>query len=234
VDRCLQTIRVSLVIALCLGAVSGWAGEDLQRKGGVEDMIRLPAPATDSKFDLNKAIQLRRSLREFKDEPLTMGQVGQLLWSAQGVTSLGGYRTVPSAGALYPLEVYVVAGKVDGLPAGVYKYHPQEHSLSKSLEGDKRKDLAAASLEQYWMADAPVMIVLAAVHERTTGKYGERGVRYVDMEVGHAAQNVALEAVAMNLGAVDVGAFSDGAVKKILRLPAQETPLCIVPVGRKK
>lgn len=227
-------IRVWMGVLACFGAMSCGAGDRLQTKAGSEDMIKLPAPAYDSGCDLNKAIQTRRSLREFKDEAITLEQVAQLLWSAQGVTSLGGYRTAPSAGALYPLEIYVAAGNVDGLPPGLYRYHPREHGLLKAQEGDKRAELAEASLQQHWMAAAPAMIVIAAVHERTSGKYGERGVRYVDMEVGHAAQNVALEAVAMGLGTVDVGAFVDSAVKKVLKLPAEETPLLILPVGRKR
>ena len=197
-------------------------------------MINLPAPDYESRFALNTALQLRRSLRDFKDTPLTLSQVGQLLWAVQGMTSLGGGRTAPSAGALYPLEIYLVAGNVEELPAGIYKYHSKSHAIAKSLEGDKRSELAEASLAQGWMTNAPAMIVIAAVYERATATYGDRGIRYTDMEVGHAAQNVALEAVALDLGTVDVGAFSDGAVKKIMRLPAPETPLCILPVGRGK
>lgn len=196
-------------------------------------MIKLPAPTYDAKFDLNKAMQERRSVREYRDEPLPLAQVAQLLWAAQGVTSLGGYRTAPSAGALYPLELYVVAGKVDGLAAGLYKYSPHKHTLALAAEGDRRSELAAASLGQNWMSNAPAFIAIAAVHERTASRYGERASRYIHMEVGHAAQNIALEAVAMGLGAVDVGAFSDLEVKKILGLPGGEQPLCIVPVGRK-
>ena len=196
-------------------------------------MIKLPAPSYDSKFDLNKAIQERRSLREYRDEPVSLAQVAQLLWAAQGVTSLGGFRTAPSAGALYPLEFYVVAGKVDGLAAGLYKYNPHKHTLALTSEGDRRSELAAASLGQGWMSTAPAFIAIAGVYDRTESRYGERGSRYIHMEVGHAAQNIALEAVALGLGAVDIGAFSDLDVKKILGLPGGEQPLCIVPVGKK-
>ena len=196
-------------------------------------MIKLPGPLYEAKFDLNKALQERRSVREFRDEPLSLAQVAQLLWAAQGVTSLGGFRTAPSGGGLYPLEVYVVAGKVDGLAAGLYKYNPSKHTLTPTAEGDRRVELAAASLGQTWMSAAPALIAIAAVHERTASRYGERGHRYIHMEVGHAAQNIALEAVAMGLGAVDVAAFSDLEVKKVLGLPPGEQPLCIVPVGKK-
>jgi SagB-type dehydrogenase family enzyme len=196
-------------------------------------MIKLPGPSYDAKFDLNKAMQERRSVREYRDESLALDQVAQLLWSAQGVTSLGGFRTAPSGGALYPLELYLVVGKVDGLAVGLYKYNPLQHTLTLTAEGDRRAELAAASLGQSWMSTAPALVAIAAVYERTTSRYGERGSRYIHMEVGHAAQNIALEAVAMGLGAVDVAAFSDLEVKKVLGLPAGEQPLCIVPVGRK-
>ena len=196
-------------------------------------MIKLPGPSYEAKFDLNKALQERRSVREYRDERLTLAQVAQLLWAAQGVTSLGGFRTAPSGGALYPLELYLVVGNVDGLAAGLYKYNPLQHTLTLTAEGDRRTELAAASLGQSWMSGAPAMVAIAAVYERTASRYGERGSRYIHMEVGHAAQNIALEAVAMGLGAVDVAAFSDLDVKKVLSLPAGEQPLCIVPVGRK-
>jgi len=215
-----------------LWVMAGYPGEE-PNKDGVSTMISLPAPDYEAKYDLNKAIQERRSVREYRDAPLSLAQVAQLLWSAQGVTSLGGFRTAPSAGALYPLEVYVVAGKVDGLAAGIYKYNPLKHSLALKAEGDRRSELAAACLGQSWMSAAPALIAIAAVHERTASRYGERASRYIHMEVGHAAQNIALEAVAMGLGAVDVAAFTDLEVKKILGLPAGEEPLCIVPVGRK-
>ncbi len=197
-------------------------------------MIKLPAPSYDSQYDLNKALQLRRSVREYRDEPLTLAQVSQLLWAGQGITSLGGYRTSPSAGALYPLEVYVAAGNVEGLPAGLYKYDIAHHALQKSGEGDLRTPLAAAALDQHWIADGAAVIAIAAVYERTTKRYGERGARYVHMEAGHAAQNICLEAVALDLGAAVVAAFNDDDVKKTLKLMNSEQPLYLIPVGRKK
>lgn len=196
-------------------------------------MIRLPAPVYESKTDLNKALQERRSVREYRNEPLLLAHISQLLWAAQGVTSLGGYRAAPSAGALYPLEVYVVAGNVTGLPAGIYKYSPPQHTLSKTADGDKRAALARAALGQDWAAGAPAIIAISAVYERTTGKYGERGTRYVHMEVGHVGENIALEAVSLGLGTCMVAAFSDGDVKRVLGLPAEEHPLYLIPVGKK-
>ncbi len=176
----------------------------------------------------------RRSVREYVSLPLSLEDISQLLWAAQGITSDWGGRTAPSAGALYPLEVYLVVGDVDGLESGVYKYQPQEHALIRVGDSDVRSELASAALEQSFIAQGAVDIVIAAVYERTTRKYGDRGVRYVHMEAGHAAQNIYLEAVALDLGTVTVGAFSDERVKDVLGMPESEVPLYIMPVGRKR
>ncbi len=196
-------------------------------------MIKLPAPLYDGKCDLNRALQMRRSVREFKKDAMPLAQASQLLWAGLGVTSVGGFRTAPSAGALYPLELYLVAGRVEGLEPGVYHYDPLHHTLRLVASGDQRAGIADASLGQTWMANSPAMIAISAVYERTTDKYDERGSRYVHMEVGHVAQNVLLEAVSLDLGAVVVAAFADNELKKILHLPAGEHPLCIIPAGRK-
>lgn len=163
---------------------------------------------------------------------LTLAEVSQLLWATQGITDPEGKRTAPSAGALYPLEVFLAAGGQDELPAGIYRYRPQDHDLIPVVQGDKRAQLAAAALEQDWLNDAPVTIVIAAVCERTARKYKQRAERYVHMEVGHAAQNVHLQAVALDLGTVVVGAFDDAEVKPVLTLALNEEPLCLMPVGR--
>ncbi|KPJ51984.1 nitroreductase, partial [candidate division TA06 bacterium DG_24] len=155
----------------------------------------------------------RRSIRSYSDAPLTLAEVSQLLWAAQGITNDRGFRTAPSAGALYPLEVYVVAGKVEGLPAGIYKYRPREHELWRVDLGDKRRELSGAALGQEPVADGAIDIVFAAVYGRTAVKYGERATRYVHIEVGHAAQNVFLQAGALDLGAAVIGAFFDEEVE---------------------
>lgn len=196
--------------------------------------ITLPPPRYDSQTSIEKSLLERRSIRDYKDEPLTLAEVSQLLWAGQGVTDKeNNFRTAPSAGALYPLEVYLVAGKVENLSPGIYKYQPQNHKLIKITEGDKRNELCRAALSQSSVKDAPVVFVFSAVYERTTGKYGERGKTYVHMEVGHAAENVYLQAVSLNLGTVVIGAFDDREVKKILSLPEEETPLYLMPVGKK-
>jgi len=194
--------------------------------------VALPAPRTRGSASLEEALQRRRSVREFSAGGLSLAELAQLLWAAQGITSLGGGRTAPSAGALYPLEVYVAVGDVAGLERGVYRSEPRGHRLERVLTGDRRPALAAAALRQRWFEKAPAVVVLTAVYHRTTGKYGERGVRYAHFEAGHAAENLLLQAAALGLGAVVVGAFEDGRVREVLELPAAEQPLEIVPVGR--
>ncbi len=196
--------------------------------------ITLPEPQFESQVSLEAALLERRSVREYADLPLALEDISQLLWAAQGITSEWGGRTAPSAGALYPLELYLVVGDVDNLEAGVYKYQPQEHALIRVRDSDVRSELASAALEQSFIAQGAVDIVISAVYERTTRKYGDRGIRYVHMEAGHAAQNVYLEAVALGLGTVTVGAFGDERVKEILNMPESEVPLYIMPLGRKK
>lgn len=196
-----------------------------------ENTIRLPAAVHHGTVSLEQALLQRRSVRQYNDEPLPLEKASQLLWAAQGVTHASGFRTAPSAGALYPLETYLIAGKVTGLDAGVYLYDPRRHALVRKALGEKRGDLSRAALGQLPVGRAPATILLAAVYDRTTGKYGRRGVRYVRMEAGHAAQNIALQAVSLDLGAVFIGAFEDDLVKQVVGLGALETPLYLLPVG---
>ncbi|MEW6214864.1 MAG: SagB/ThcOx family dehydrogenase [Nitrospirota bacterium] len=203
-------------------------------KEGFAEIIKLPEPKYDSKLSIEKALLKRRSVRDYKDEPLTLAEVSQLLWSAQGITDPRGFRAAPSAGALYPLEVYVVVGNVSSLSDGIYKYKPYGHELVSIMKGDKRAELSAAALGQTCVKGGAAVIVISAVYERTTKKYGERGIRYVHIEAGHAAQNVYLQAVSLNLGMVVVGAFADNEVKRILNMAPTEQPLCIMPVGKIK
>lgn len=198
-----------------------------------EVIVDLPVPAKDSETSIEEALLRRRSVRDYTGEPLTLSEVSQLLWAAQGITAPAwGGRTAPSAGATYPLEVYLVVGDVKNLPVGVYRYEPEGHRLVRVLESDKRVELSRAALGQAWVREGAVSIVFSAVYERTTRRYGDRGIRYVHMEVGHAGQNVHLQAVSLNLGTVVVGAFHDEEVKRVLNLPDDEQPLYIMPVGR--
>lgn len=196
--------------------------------------VQLPKPKLDGPVSVEQALLTRRSVREFAAGPLHLEEVAQVLWSAQGITSSSppGLRTAPSAGALYPLEVLLLAGDVEGLAPGIYRYRPHEHALMALVEGDRRSSLAEAALAQDWIAEAACVLVLAAIYARTTGKYGERGERYVHMEVGHVGQNVCLQARALGLGTTMVGAFDDRAVQQLLDLEAEERPLGLLPLGR--
>jgi len=223
-----------LFISIGCPTASLHAGENNSKTmKGANDTIKLPEPRHNSETSIEKALLERRSIREYKDEPLTLDEVSQLLWSAQGITeSHWGLRTAPSAGALYPLEVYVVAGNVEDLPKGVYKYRPHGHKLVKIKAEDVRNELATAALWQSSVKDGAISIVFSAIYKRTTVKYGNRGIKYVHMEAGHAAQNVYLQSVSLGLGTVTVGAFEDDDVKKVLDMPREEVPLYIMPVGR--
>jgi SagB-type dehydrogenase family enzyme len=194
-------------------------------------IIALPEPAHDSDTSVEEALLGRRSVRDYSGKAMTLAQLGQLLWAAQGITDPSGKRTAPSAGALYPLEVYAVTGNVEGIEPGVYKYRPKNHELVKTLDGDIRKALSQAALDQEFVAQGAVDIVITAVYKRMTGKYGDRGIMYVHMEAGHAAENICLEVVALKLGTVTVGAFEDDKVKTVLNCPEDEVPLYILPVG---
>ena len=196
------------------------------------ETLALPEPDRSGVQALEPLLQQRRSVRDYDDTPLSSGDISQLLWAAQGITHRGGLRTAPSAGALYPLELYVVAGRVDRLPAGVYHYQPDGHRLLATRQGDRRYGLAQAALGQSWLADAAAVVVFAAVYERTARKYGERAVRYVHIETGHAAQNLFLQAEALGLATVVVGAFRDDEVAGVLQLPADVRPLALMPIGR--
>jgi len=194
--------------------------------------IALPKPATDSDTSVEKALLERRSVRSYRDAALTVEQLGQLLWSAQGITDPSGKRTAPSAMALYPLEVYAVVGNVKGVSPAVYKYRPQSHELIKTLDGDLRKALSQAAMGQASVSQGAIDIVITAVYEKMTRQFGERGIRFAQLEAGHAAQNICLQAVALKLGTVTVGSFIDDDVKKALEIPGDETPLYIMPVGK--
>ncbi len=199
-----------------------------------QEKINLPAPELKGKISLEESLAKRRSIRSYKKEALNVIEISQLLWAMQGVTERNwGLRTAPSAGALYPLEVYVVAGNVQNLESGIYKYLPDEHSIVKILSGDKRKDLYKSALQQESILEAPVVFVIAAVFERTAIKYGNRSERYVYIEAGHSCQNLLLQATSLNLGAVPIGAFYDDRVKEVINLEKNEKPIYIIPVGRK-
>jgi SagB-type dehydrogenase family enzyme len=221
-----------LRIFVCFFCVLGLLGIRMSHAS-----ISLLKPSFDGNVSVEKAIKERRTIRDFKELPLPLSHLSQLLWAAQGITDLKeGKRAVPSGGALYPLDIYVIVGQkgIEGLQTGVYHYLPEKHSILPILKGDRRKEIASASLSQMWMAKAPVVFVITAEYKRITGKYGERGIRYALIEVGHAGQNLFLQAEALGLGAGIVGAFYDKQVSKAMGAPPEHEPLLIMPVGYKK
>ena len=221
-----------LLLPLLLAAVLTCCAQPGEEKNeNSPEKIKLPEPSKDGKKSLERTLTERRSIRDYSNENLTLKELSQLLWAAYGITDPRGFRTAPSAGALYPLEIFVVAGRVDGLEPGIYRYDPKRHEIIRVVEGDRREELSKAAVGQACVKNAAINMVITAVYERTTVKYGERGIRYVHFEVGHAAQNVLLQATALDLGAVPVGAFSDTEVKSILKL-SEEDPLYIIAIGR--
>jgi len=201
--------------------------------------IKLPKPSLTGKLSVEAAMAAKKSIRDFSGAPLTDAQVSQLLWAANGdlphdAVTGATTKVVPSAGGLYPLEVYLVTGKdtVGKLPAGVYRYKPGSNSLQSVTAGDNRALLSHAALSQMWMAKAPALIVIGAVFQRTTAKYGNRGLQYIFMEAGSAVQNLYLEAESLGLRAGSVGAFQDAQVSGVLKLPPNVSPLFIMAFGK--
>lgn len=223
-------LSVTAIILLLTGAISLEIPASKEKKVGT---IKLPDPVLKGSISVEEAISKRRSIREYKDEPLRLEELGQLLWAAQGITSPKGFRAAPSAGATYPLEIYVSVKErgVIGLPAGIYHYDPFDHSLTLIKEGDHSLEIYRASLNQEWVKEAPICIIIAADFSRTTSRYGARGERYVYMEAGHVGQNIYLQATALDLGTVAVGAFYDDQLRSIIG--CEEAPIYIFPVGRK-
>ena len=222
-------MRLSILLAtaaLLVMALMAPAGQEVSPQAGADEQISLPQPKRDGEISLEAAIAARRSVREFADTPLTWEQVGQLAWAAQGITEpTRGLRAAPSAGGLYPLEVYFVT------PDGFYHYLPDGHKLQRRSSADLRGALQTATGSPTSIAQAPVDVVLTAVFERTATRFGERAEQYVYMEVGHAAQNLQLQAVALGLGSVPIGGLDAARVTEALALPQDHRPLYIIPVG---
>lgn len=203
--------------------------------------LSLPKPILKGTVTVEEALNSRRSVRQYKDEALTLEDVSQLLWSAYGVTNpvapkilRGGLKTAPSAGGLYPLEVYLYVKNVTGLEPGFYYYQPNGHKLCLVKKGDYAQQLGFVCYSQNFIATAPITIIYSAIFERTTSKYGERGrERYVMMDLGHSGENVYLQAEALNMGTVAIGAFMDLELKQLVNMTKVEEPLYLMPIGKK-
>lgn len=223
-----KKLLCSLALLLLLGGCSWLSSGERAVNGtptGADETIALPSPQAVGRMSVEEAIARRRSVRDFTGQLLTERDLSQLLWATQGITDPGGLRAAPSAGALYPLEVYVA------IATGLYHYLPEGHRLSRRSDRDLRAALSRAALSQEAVRDAPAVFVIAAVPARTEAKYGARAGRYVDLEAGHAAENLLLQAVALGLGGVPIGAFTDSDVQRTLGLPAGYQPLLLIPVG---
>jgi SagB-type dehydrogenase family enzyme len=195
-------------------------------------MVKLPQPRFKSNSSVEQTLGNRRSRRNYTYDPISLSDISQLCWAAQGITDIQkGFRTAPSAGGLYPIEIYVVVGN-SNIESGAYHYSPEEHTLVLVKHGDLREQLYKAALDQKWVKEGAIDLVITGVFSRTTSKYGTRGSeRYVWMEAGHVAENIYLQAEALGLGTVSVGAFYDEQVQETLSVPSDHTPLYIMPVG---
>jgi len=228
----------TLLVALSL-ALLGLPAVALPAEGAAPATVPLPAPKTDGKVSIESALKQRRSVRSFAPTPLNLEEVGQLCWAAQGVTDDKGHRTAPSARAIYPLELYVAAGSVTGLPPGLYRYQPASHSLHLVAPGDKRADLDQKAVGQSWMpiAKAPAVFVISGTAAKMASSEDpavrERGAHFMWVEAGLAAQGFFLEATAMGLGSTYVGGFRAAETQALLGLPSSEEVLAILPVGRR-
>jgi SagB-type dehydrogenase family enzyme len=197
------------------------------------DVIQLPPPSYTGTITIEEALNKRRSIRDYSEKPLTISEISQVLWAAQGITEeTYGLRTAPSAGALYPLKIYIAVSNVKDLAPGLFKYKPQNNTLMKISDGDKRLDISNAALKQDAIENSSAIILITAVVERTSVKYGSRAERYVHIEVGAVGQNIYLQSVSFGLGTVMIGAFKDDDLKTVLCLPAEEQPVAIMPLGK--
>lgn len=223
-DRGFSACLLAFLVGVAMSSATGFVM--VQTRSDSVNIMQLPAPEQKGKMSLEEALARRRSVREFTTKALTEREVSQLLWAAQGITHPEGLRTAPSAGALYPLEIYVATA------SGFYHYEPCSHRLIRLSDRDLRVAMRGAAMDQDAITQAPAVLVMAAVYERTSRKYGAaRTPRYVHMEAGHAAQNLLLESVALGLGCVTIGAFDDEALQKALALPVDQRPLYLIPVG---
>lgn len=219
-----------LVVLMSTGFLVCLEAQDVsaQNKGArTEEVIKLPPPKLDGTLSVEKALSERRTVRSYKEDSLTLTEISQLLWAAQGITEpQRGLRTAPSANARYLLETYIVSGNVAGLSMGLYKYHSKGHELVKVAEGDKKAELFKA-VGQVPIKNAPAVIVFSGMPERS------KKLAFMYLEAGHAAQNVQLQAQSLKLGTVTMGGFTDEDVRKVLGMGQGELPIYLIPVGRR-
>ncbi|GAY26130.1 nitroreductase [Desulfurococcaceae archaeon AG1] len=230
----------SILIYIARGPSKPGQARDREIYAVGEGYIDLPAPMLDGDVSVESALANRRSIREYLDEPLTLDELSQILWASYGVSeTIYGFKTTPSAGATYPLNIYaviyprgVITPEGKALAEGSYIYEPHSHRLRLVRAGDLSSELYRVCVNQEWVLKAKAVLVFTAVYERTTRRYGERGIRYVWIEVGHAGQNVYLQATSLGLATVAIGAFYDDELRKLIGAGDDEHPLYVMPVAR--
>ncbi len=241
----MKVVPFTILAVMALGCTPGQKPDEQKQslmKSEAEALeYVLPSPVLTGMVSVEEALAGRRSHRSFTGEAISAEDLSQLLWAAYGIThplsgypqTQGGLRTAPSAGALFPLKIYVLAGKVKGIEPGVYRYSSREHKLIMVNGNDVREQLSEAALKQEMIKTAPAVIFYSADFSLTTARYGDRGrERYVCMDLGHSAENIYLQAEALHLGTCAIGAFNDQAVRNVMQLPENEEPLYIMPVGQ--
>jgi SagB-type dehydrogenase family enzyme len=227
-----RTITTLLALTAAGAALAAAPARSARAQAGPGPAIKLPDVRRQGAMSLEAALWARRSTRALSRDSISLADVGQLLWAAQGVNRLDGHRTAPSAGATYPLELYVLAARVHDLPAGTYHYKPASHELESVAAGDRLPELVTTATRQTWIADAAIVVVFAGAFDRTAGRYRDRAERYVAIEVGAAGQGLYLEAAALRLGTTMVGSFQDSTLARVVGLPAGQRPMAVMPVGR--
>jgi SagB-type dehydrogenase family enzyme len=226
-------MKKRLLVVPTLGLVilvSFWSSDTMAAE------FALPSPSYKGTVSVEEALKARRTHRSFQARPLTLKQFSQILWGAYGVTAqkYGSFlKTAPSAGALYPLDIYGVVGKggVETLAPGIYHFRPENHALELVKQGDLRAEMARQALQQMWIAKAPLILVITGDYNRSNIKYGPRGVTYTHIEAGHVGQNIFLQAEAIGLKAGIVGAFNNQQIIRVMGLSTSHDPLLIMPVG---
>ena len=228
--RVLNKLAISFFLLSLVAFSPSKSIADQQTPGST---ISLPKPDVSHGKPLNLTLKSRRSQRRFSKESISLSQLSQLLWSAQGVTHFFGFRTAPSAGAIYPLEIYIVVNNVEQLSQGIYHYIPRAHKLEIIILGDYANQLYQAASRQSSIKKAAATFIITAEIKRTEKKYGQRAKRYAHIEAGSAAQNIYLQATSLQLGTVFVGTFKDKEVLQLMKLPMDYEPLGLMPVGQK-
>jgi SagB-type dehydrogenase family enzyme len=226
-------ILITFVLLLFPGCVNSNEKAAAELAPDNSEVIKMPEPRYSSEVSLEMSLLNRRSVRTYSDEPVTLQEVSQLLWAAQGITDTAGHRTAPSAVALYPLSLYIVVGNVPEIVDGLYIYQPEDHTIKRIIDGDIRNDLATAAMGQASVRQGAVSFVVTVDYGIVMSRFGDKGERFGTLEAGHAAQNLCLQATALDLGIVTAGSINDDQVADVLDLPDNLTPLYVIPVGRK-